>query len=199
MLAVDRQPRLPHEKLVGLRPRAIRSQVPRRRRVPAPAALVISESGRSLHMEAITFAGVLGAIGGSFLNVVAYRLPRHESVITPASHCTRLRDAGQALRQHPDPLLAPAARPLPQLRRRRSRRATARRGADRRRCASARCSPTTPLAAIALSIALILIVVPAALIDLEHKIIPNRITALGRRARARDRHSRSTRPASRTA
>ena len=34
-------------------------------------------------------------------------------------------------------------------------------------------------AGIALSVALILIVVPAALIDLEHRIIPNRITALG--------------------
>jgi leader peptidase (prepilin peptidase) / N-methyltransferase len=32
---------------------------------------------------------------------------------------------------------------------------------------------------IALGVALILIVVPAALIDLEHRIIPNRITALG--------------------
>jgi leader peptidase (prepilin peptidase)/N-methyltransferase len=32
---------------------------------------------------------------------------------------------------------------------------------------------------IALSIALILLVVPAALIDLEHRIIPNKITALG--------------------
>ena len=40
-------------------------------------------------MEAATFAGVLGAIVGSFLNVVAYRLPRHESLITPASHCPR--------------------------------------------------------------------------------------------------------------
>ena len=40
-------------------------------------------------MEAITFAGVLGAIMGSFLNVVTYRLPRHESLVTPASHCPR--------------------------------------------------------------------------------------------------------------
>jgi leader peptidase (prepilin peptidase)/N-methyltransferase len=32
---------------------------------------------------------------------------------------------------------------------------------------------------IALSLGLILIVIPAALIDLEHRIIPNRITALG--------------------
>ena len=38
-------------------------------------------------MEAATFAGVFGAIIGSFLNVVVYRLPRHESLITPASHC----------------------------------------------------------------------------------------------------------------
>ena len=34
-------------------------------------------------------------------------------------------------------------------------------------------------AGIALSVALILLVVPAALIDLEHRIIPNRLTALG--------------------
>src|SRR5271165_7403915 len=40
-------------------------------------------------MEAATFAGVLGAIAGSFLNVVVYRLPRHESLIKPASHCPR--------------------------------------------------------------------------------------------------------------
>ena len=35
-------------------------------------------------MEAVAFAGVLGAIGGSFLNVVAYRLPRHESLVSRA-------------------------------------------------------------------------------------------------------------------
>ncbi len=32
-------------------------------------------------------APVLGAVLGSFLNVVAYRLPRHESLNTPASRC----------------------------------------------------------------------------------------------------------------
>ncbi len=35
------------------------------------------------------------------------------------------------------------------------------------------------MSGIALSVALILIVVPAALIDLEHRIIPNKLTALG--------------------
>ena len=35
----------------------------------------------------IPTAGVLGAIIGSFLNVVAYRVPRGESVVWPGSHC----------------------------------------------------------------------------------------------------------------
>jgi leader peptidase (prepilin peptidase)/N-methyltransferase len=30
---------------------------------------------------------IFGAIGGSFLNVLIYRLPRNESILTPASHC----------------------------------------------------------------------------------------------------------------
>ncbi len=33
------------------------------------------------------FAGIWGAMLGSFLNVCVYRLPRNESVIRPASHC----------------------------------------------------------------------------------------------------------------
>src|SRR6202008_2683336 len=32
-------------------------------------------------------AGILGAIIGSFLNVVAYRLPRKESLLHPGSRC----------------------------------------------------------------------------------------------------------------
>src|SRR4051812_50201120 len=32
-------------------------------------------------------AGVLGAVVGSFLNVVAWRLPRGESLVRPASRC----------------------------------------------------------------------------------------------------------------
>ena len=34
-------------------------------------------------------AAVLGACAGSFLNVVAWRLPRQESVVLPPSHCPR--------------------------------------------------------------------------------------------------------------
>jgi prepilin signal peptidase PulO-like enzyme (type II secretory pathway) len=35
----------------------------------------------------IGFSVVLGALVGSFLNVVLYRVPRHESVVYPGSHC----------------------------------------------------------------------------------------------------------------
>jgi leader peptidase (prepilin peptidase)/N-methyltransferase len=35
----------------------------------------------------VVFAGIFGAMLGSFLNVCVYRLPRNESVILPASHC----------------------------------------------------------------------------------------------------------------
>ena len=35
----------------------------------------------------VVFAGVFGAMLGSFLNVCVWRLPRNESVIHPASHC----------------------------------------------------------------------------------------------------------------
>ena len=129
-------------------------------------------------MEAATFAGVLGAIVGSFLNVVAYRLPRHESLIAPASHC---------------PTCATPVKPydnIPILSWLLLR-------GHCRSCGGA-ISPRYPLvealtaalcvgavlahhsaAGIALSVVLILLVVPAALIDLEHRIIPNRITALG--------------------
>ena len=35
----------------------------------------------------VVAAAVLGAVLGSFLNVVIWRVPRHESIVTPASHC----------------------------------------------------------------------------------------------------------------
>jgi leader peptidase (prepilin peptidase) / N-methyltransferase len=129
-------------------------------------------------MEAITFAGILGAIAGSFLNVVAYRLPRQESLSSPGSHCTH---CGSPVKPYDNiPILSWLL-----LR-------------GRCRSCSALISPRYPLvealtaalcvgtvlahrsaAGIALSVVLILLVVPAALIDLEHRIIPNRITALG--------------------
>ncbi|MEX1007254.1 MAG: prepilin peptidase [Acidimicrobiia bacterium] len=35
----------------------------------------------------VAVAAVAGALLGSFLNVVIRRVPRHESIITPGSHC----------------------------------------------------------------------------------------------------------------
>jgi leader peptidase (prepilin peptidase)/N-methyltransferase len=129
-------------------------------------------------MEAITFAGVLGAIVGSFLNVVAYRLPRHESLISPASHCTR---CGTPVKPYDNiPIISwlllrghcrgcgssiSVRYPLVE-------------GLTAALCVGAVLVHHSA-AAIALSVALILLVVPAALIDLEYRIIPNRITALG--------------------
>jgi leader peptidase (prepilin peptidase) / N-methyltransferase len=129
-------------------------------------------------MEAAAFVGVLGAIAGSFLNVVAYRLPRHESLLKPASHCPR---CGTPVKPYDNiPILSWLML------------------GGRCRSCSEPISPRYPLvealtgalcvgallthdsaAGIALSVALILIVVPAALIDLEYRIIPNRITGLG--------------------
>src|ERR1700684_3580339 len=130
-------------------------------------------------MEA-TFAGVLGAIFGSFLNVVAYRLPRHESLLGPASHCP---SCGTPVKPYDNvPILS-----FLLLR-------------GRCRGCGASISPRYPLvealtgllcagavlrhgsaSAIASSVALILIVVPVALIDFEHRIIPNKLTGLGAR------------------
>ncbi len=128
-------------------------------------------------MEA-TFAGVLGAVFGSFLNVVVHRLPRHESLVTPASHCPKcatpvkpydnipilswlmLRGhcrgcgAGISVRY---PLVEALTAAL---------------------CVGAVLAHHS-VTAIALNVTLILLLVPAALIDLEHRIIPNRITAVG--------------------
>jgi leader peptidase (prepilin peptidase)/N-methyltransferase len=129
-------------------------------------------------MEAVTFAGVFGAIIGSFLNVVTYRLPRHESLVSPASHCPK---CGTPVKPYDNiPILSWLL-----LR-------------GHCRSCSASISPRYPLvealtaalcagaviahgsaSAIALSVVLILLVVPAALIDLEHRIIPNRLTAAG--------------------
>lgn len=129
-------------------------------------------------MEAATFAGVLGAIFGSFLNVVVYRLPRHESLVTPASHCPRCGTPVKPydnipvlswllLRGHCRSCGEPISvrYPLVEL-------------MTGLLCLGAVLAGETT-ADVVLGIALILLVVPIALIDLEHRIIPNRLTLLG--------------------
>ena len=129
-------------------------------------------------LEAITFAGVLGAIVGSFLNVVSYRLPRHESLISPASHCPK---CGTPVKPYDNiPILSwlllrgrcrSCAAPI-------SPRYPLVEALTAALCVGAVLAHTSA-SGVALSVALILLVVPAALIDLEHRIIPNRLTALG--------------------
>ena len=133
------------------------------------------------------FAGVFGAIFGSFLNVVAYRLPRHESLVSPASHCP---SCGTPVKPYDNiPILSwlllrghcrSCGEPI-------SPRYPLVEALTAALCVGAVLAHQTATG-IALSIALILIVVPAALIDLEHRIIPNRLTALGAVARDRPRH-----------
>jgi leader peptidase (prepilin peptidase)/N-methyltransferase len=128
-------------------------------------------------MEA-TFAGVLGAIFGSFLNVVVYRLPRHESVVSPPSHCP---SCGTPVRPYDNiPILSwlllrghcrGCGEPI-------SVRYPLVEALTAALCVGAVLTHSSA-AGIALSVTVILLVVPAALIDLEHRIIPNKITALG--------------------
>jgi leader peptidase (prepilin peptidase)/N-methyltransferase len=129
-------------------------------------------------MVVAAFAGVLGAAFGSFLNVVAYRLPRHESLIAPASHCPHCGTPVKpydnipilswlALRGHCRSCGGPISPRYPLVE-----------ALTAALCVGAVLAHRS-LATVALSVALILLVVPAALIDLEYRIIPNRITALG--------------------
>jgi leader peptidase (prepilin peptidase) / N-methyltransferase len=128
-------------------------------------------------MEA-TFAGVLGAVFGSFLNVVVHRLPRRESLVHPASHCPKCGTPVKPydnvpilswlmLRGHCRGCDAPISVRYPLVE-----------ALTAALCAGAVITHHSS-AGIALSVALILLVVPAALIDLEHRIIPNQITGLG--------------------
>jgi leader peptidase (prepilin peptidase) / N-methyltransferase len=121
-------------------------------------------------------AGVMGAVVGSFLNVVVYRLPRGESLVSPPSRC---------------PACAALIKPYDNvpvfgwiwLR-------------GRCRSCHASISPRYPLveavtsllcvsvvltrsssAHVVLGLVLVLTLVPVALIDFDHHIIPNRITA----------------------
>jgi len=118
---------------------------------------------------------VLGAVVGSFLNVVAYRLPRRESLVTPASRCPA---CGTPIKAHDN---VPVIGWL--LLRGRCR-----------ACAQA-ISPRYPAVEaltavlavsvvlvkhsahdIALGLVLVAVLVPVALIDLDHRVIPNKIT-----------------------
>jgi leader peptidase (prepilin peptidase) / N-methyltransferase len=135
--------------------------------------------GASAMLALTLCAATGGLLVGSFLNVVAWRLPRGESLVAPGSHCPGC--------EHP-------VRPYDNvpvlswlLLRGRCR--------DCRAPISARYplveAVTAALAAavvlarggslhdVLLGLVLVALLVPIALIDLDHRIIPNRLTALG--------------------
>jgi leader peptidase (prepilin peptidase) / N-methyltransferase len=124
---------------------------------------------------AAAVAGAFGATIGSFLNVIAYRLPRAESLVHPGSRCP---GCGTAIKVYDN---VPVFGWL----------------LLRGRCRSCRLpiSPRYPIiealtaslavavvltkhspSAIVLGLVLVAVLVPIALIDLEHRIIPNKIT-----------------------
>lgn len=115
---------------------------------------------------------ILGAVIGSFLNVCIYRLPRRESVITPASHCP---DCEQPLKWYDNiPLLSyillkgkcrrcggsiPYRYPLVEFA-----------NAALYALAGLKFGPTAPLLPALLFISALIVIF---FIDLEHYIIPN--------------------------
>jgi leader peptidase (prepilin peptidase) / N-methyltransferase len=123
-------------------------------------------------------SGLGGLVVGSFLNVVAFRVPRGESLVRPGSHCP---GCGEAVRPYDNvPVLSWLFL--------------------RGRCRSCgeRISPRYPLVeaitallfvAVLLvkgvsvdalpGLALVVILVPTALIDLEYRVIPNALMAVG--------------------
>ena len=95
---------------------------------------------------AAALAGAFGLIVGSFLNVVAYRLPRGESLVVPGLALPVVRHADQAVRQRPGPLVARAAREVPLVQDVDLGPLSRRRGRHAPRCWSRSCSPRAPTA-----------------------------------------------------
>ena len=113
---------------------------------------------------------------GSFLNVVAWRLPRGESLVHPGSRCP---GCGTPVKPYDNmPVLSwlAAARALPRLRRADLRALPARRAGHRRALRGRRRSARDDALDIALGLLLVTALVPIALIDLERRLIPNAIT-----------------------
>jgi leader peptidase (prepilin peptidase)/N-methyltransferase len=124
------------------------------------------------------FAGVLGAIFGSFFNVVSYRLPRRESLVAPASHCVKC-DAPikpydnipvlswLLLRGRCRSCQAPISMRYPLIE-----------ATSAGLCVAVVLGKESA-AGIVLGLALVALLMPAASIDLEHRRIPNAITLPG--------------------
>jgi leader peptidase (prepilin peptidase)/N-methyltransferase len=124
------------------------------------------------------FAGILGLAFGSFLNVVAYRLPRGESLSRPRSRCP---SCGTPVRARDNvPVLSWLAL---RGRCRGCRAAISWRYPLVEALTAALCAAVVlvlgPDGDALLGLAFVLLLVPVAFIDLDHRIIPNKLTALG--------------------
>jgi leader peptidase (prepilin peptidase)/N-methyltransferase len=124
----------------------------------------------------IALTAILGAIIGSFLNVVAYRLPRSKSLVTPGSQCP---GCDTPIKPYDNvPVLGWLLL--------RGRCRTCRTAISPRYPAVEALTAALAVAVIlvehstvdkVLGLVLVGILVPIALIDLDHQIIPNKITA----------------------
>src|SRR5215212_6819683 len=127
---------------------------------------------------AAVLAGVFGLLLGSFLNVVAYRLPRGESLAFPGSHCpsceTPIRPWDNV------PVLSWLWL---------KGRCRACRGSISARYPVVEATTAALLVAVVLAkgadrdawlgLAFVLLLVPVTLIDLDHRIIPNKLMLVG--------------------
>ena len=127
---------------------------------------------------AAVLAGVFGLLLGSFANVVAYRLPRGESLAFPASHCTSCETP---IKPYDNvPVLSWLWL---------KGRCRACRGAISARYPVVEAATALLLVAVVLAkgadddawlgLAFVLLLVPVTLIDLDHRIIPNKLMLLG--------------------
>ncbi len=121
------------------------------------------------------FAAALGAAVGSFLNVVAYRLPRRQSLVHPASRCPSCTTAIKPydnlpvfgwllLRGRCRSCREPISSRYPVVE------------ALTAALAVAVVLVASSTVSLVLGLTLVAVLVPVSLIDLDHRIIPNKIT-----------------------
>jgi leader peptidase (prepilin peptidase)/N-methyltransferase len=126
----------------------------------------------------VAFAAVIGAIFGSFFNVVAFRLPRGESLSRPRSRCPGCETPIKPYDNVPI---------LSWLALRGKCRACGTRISIRYPLVEAGTAALCALVVVAkgldqdalLGVVMVLLLVPVTLIDLDHQIIPNKLMALG--------------------
>lgn len=123
-------------------------------------------------------AAVVGAIFGSFLNVVAYRLPRGESLSRPRSRCPQCQTQIRAVDNVPVLSWLALRGRCRTCRTRISARYPLVEAMTGLLCALVVLDKGLDEDAL-LGLALVLLLVPITLIDLDHRIIPNTLTLTG--------------------